>query len=96
MGAKLGVEVPHVRLDGVRRQVDLGRDLWHREVGRQVAEDAALTLAERLAQSVLSAVRRCGFPSGQQVQNFGDQRGVRGATSGMALEQSRRRVDEER
>jgi hypothetical protein len=101
VGAKLLVDVAQVRPDGVRRQVQLLGDLRHGQAGGQVAQDAGLGLAERLAHA-LRLADRCGGadrlrqarPS-DQGQDLGDEGGVRGAAPGMALKQFRRRMEEE-
>src|SRR3954468_15664361 len=46
---ELVVDVAQVGPDGVHRQVELPGDLRHGQAGGQVAQDAALRLAERLA-----------------------------------------------
>ncbi len=59
-------------------------------MGRQVAQDAGLGLAERRGGATRPRRARPGEPA----QDAGAQGGVRGALPGMALKQSRRRVDE--
>ena len=59
-------------------------------MGRQVAQDAGLGLAERRGGA--TRPRRAG--PGELAQDVGAQGGVRGALPGMALKKSRRRVDE--
>jgi len=52
--AELVVQVTHVGLDRVRRQVQLVGDLRGRQLGGQVAQDPGLGVAERLAQPLRS------------------------------------------
>jgi hypothetical protein len=102
VSAELLVDVAQVRPDGVRGQVEPLGDLRHGQAGGQVAQDAGLSLAERLAHASCPA-GRCGGggclgqarPS-EQAQDVGDEGAVRGAVTGMALEQIRRRMEEER
>jgi hypothetical protein len=102
VSAELLVDVAQVRPDGVRGQVKLLSDLRHGQAGRQVTQDAGLSLAERLAHASRPA-GRCGGagrsrqarPS-EQAQDVGDEGAVRGAVPGLALEQLRRRMEEER
>src|SRR6185437_7065139 len=60
-----------------------------------VATDPDLALAERLERRPRPGRPRRGAVPGQQVQDLGDQRGVRGALPGLALEQAWRRVQQE-
>ena len=83
MGAELGVEVTHVGSDGVPRDVQFIRDLWLRQVGRQVAQYPDLAAAQRLERRLQPGRRRGPFP-GQQVEDLGDQGGVCGAVVGVA------------
>jgi hypothetical protein len=92
---QLVVDVAHAGLDGVHRQVELVGDLWRGELGRQVAQDADLALAERLAQAPSCARPGRGLPAGQQVQDLGDRDGVSGAQPAVALEQLRRWIKQE-
>jgi hypothetical protein len=46
--AKLGVQVAHMGLDGVGRDVEFVRDFGCRQVSREVAQDPNLASAERL------------------------------------------------
>ena len=55
VGAKLVVQVPHVRPDRVHRHVKLAGDLRRGEAGLQEAQDASLGLAERLGQLLWGA-----------------------------------------
>src|SRR5580693_9083757 len=48
--AELAVQVPQVGLDRVRRDVELGGDLWRAHMGRQVAQHASLALGEQLVR----------------------------------------------
>jgi hypothetical protein len=98
VGAQLVVDVARVRADGVHRYEQLVGDLRHAEAGREVAEHAGLGLAERLEEAADPVGSgRCGRLSpGQQVQDRGDQGGMRGPGPALALEQLRRRVDQKR
>src|SRR5262249_27624303 len=71
------------------RHAELTRDLRNGKVGRQVAQDAGLGLAERRGGAARPRRARPREPA----QDVGAQGGVRGALPGMALKQSRRRVD---
>ena len=93
--AELGVQVARVGADGVDREEQLTGDLGSRELGRQVAQDADLALAERLAQAPSCARPGRGLPAGQQVQDLGDRDGVSGAQPAVALEQLRRWIKQE-
>ena len=79
----------------LRRDGQLAGDLRRRQVGRQVAQHADLAVAERLERRPRPGGRRRGPVPGQQVQDLGDQGGVRGALPGLALEQVRCRVQQE-
>jgi hypothetical protein len=46
VGTKLGVQVSHVGLDSVERDVQLAGDLRPGQVGRQLAQHAQLTVAQ--------------------------------------------------
>jgi len=102
VSAELLVDVAQVRPDGVRGQEKLLGDLRHGQAGRQVSQDAGLSLAERLADASGPA-GRCGGagrsrqarPS-EQAQDICDEGAVGGAVPGVALEQIRLRVEEER
>jgi hypothetical protein len=102
VSAELLVDVAQVRPDRVRGQVKLLGDLRHGQTGGQVTQDAGLSLAERLAHASGPAGRcgRAGRPRqarpGEQAQDVGDEGAVGGAVPGMALEQIRLRVEEER
>jgi hypothetical protein len=83
--AELGVQVAQVGPDGVTRDVQLAGDLRPGQVGRQVAQHPDLAVAQRLRRRPRPGGRR-GSPAGQQAQDLSDQRGVRGALPGLALE----------
>jgi hypothetical protein len=93
--AELGVQVAHVGLDGVRRHGQLAGNLRRRQVRRQVAQYADLAVAQRLERRPRLTGRRRGPFPGQQVEDLGQQRGVRGALPGVALEHARCRVQQE-
>jgi hypothetical protein len=86
--AELRVQVAHVGSDDVQRDVQFAGDLRHGEVGRQVAQDPDLAVAE---WRLRPGGRRRRAPSGQQAADLRGQGGVRGRLPGMALEQARRR-----
>ena len=67
-----------------------------RQVGGQVAQHPDLAFAERLERRLRCGGRRRRRPSGQQAADLGDQGGVRGAVPGLALEQRRAGVQQER
>ena len=94
--AELLVQVTHVRLDSVRRHVELAGDLWRGElVGRYRRTWVSAWL--------IGSRRHCGSPGGgagllvaaSRLRTPAIRDGARGALPGMALEQLRRRVDEE-
>jgi hypothetical protein len=93
--AELGVQVAQVGADGVVRDVQLARDLRRGQVGRQVAEHVQLAVAQRLPRRLRVGGRWGGPVSREQAEDVGDQGGVRGALPGLALEQARRRVQQE-
>src|SRR4029079_15439595 len=64
--AELVVEVAHVGLDRVDRQVQLTRDLRGGELGGQVAQHPRLGVAERFAQVLRPGRRRARFLRGQE------------------------------
>ena len=82
-------------LDSVRRKVRLVGDLRDREIGGQVAQDARLALTQWLLQPRHLALRRCGLLAEEEVEDLRDQSGMSSTTSGMPLEQSWLRVDQE-
>src|ERR1700730_11784891 len=94
--AELVVQVAHVGLDRVGRQVQLVGDLRRGELGGQVPQHPRLGVAERFAQVLRPGRRRAGLPAGQHIQDLGDQASVRGAMPAMAVEQFGCRVVQER
>ena len=93
---ELGVQVAHVGLDRVRRDVQFGRDLRHGQIRGQVAQHAEFAVAQRLEQPLRPGGRRRGHSSGEQAADLHEQRGVRGAVPGVALEEARRGMEQER
>ena len=99
--AELGVQVTHVSADGVDREEQLIGDLGSGEVGRQVAQHPDLAVGELFIQAAaagpsrLAAGRRREPVPGEQVLDLGDQGRVGGAVPGVALEQTRRWVQQE-
>jgi|HubBroStandDraft_1064217.scaffolds.fasta_scaffold13118_2 hypothetical protein len=65
-------------------------------MGRQVAQHADFALAERFERRLRPGGQPRGRPSGQQADDLGDQGGVGGALPELALDQVRRRVQQER
>jgi hypothetical protein len=104
--AQLAAHVTDVRPDRVHRHRQLAGDLRSRQVGRQIAQHPGLTLAQRLSQPGRRLLRhpsapdddtpRPLMPCWKQAENLSDQRRMLGAVPGMALEQRRDRVGEER
>jgi hypothetical protein len=95
VGAELGVQVAHLRLDGVERDVQFAGDFRPRQVGRQVAQYAQFALAQRLHRQPRPRGRRRGSVSGQQAEDLSDQGGVGGAVLGLTFQQTRNRVQQE-
>jgi hypothetical protein len=58
---ELLVEVTHVRVDGVHRQVQLSGDFLNREAGGQIAQHSNLGLAQRLAEDPRRGGRGAAF-----------------------------------
>jgi LuxR family transcriptional regulator, maltose regulon positive regulatory protein len=104
VGAELGVEVAHVGLDGVDRDVQLAGDFRPGQVGRQVAQHAQLAVAQRFHRQPgprgprrrrQIALRR-GTVAGERAENLGDQGDVGGAAPGLAFQQARHGMQQER
>ncbi len=91
--AELAVQVADVSVDGVHRQIEFGGDFRLGEIGRKVAQYPELGLGARLSQAF--GPLRPGGPV-QKGQDLRDERSVHRSLAAVAVDQARRRLEQER
>jgi hypothetical protein len=96
MGIELGVEMLDVGFDGVDRHVEFAGDFLVGEVGGEVAQDPEFARAEWFGQTLRLVTRRCALRARQSVQDLEDQGAVGCVKPGVAFEQVRDGVKQER